>query len=156
MANVASDLFSLRGQDYIVVVDYFSRYFELERLLKTNSTTVIGKLKGIFSRFGIPEKVLSDNGPQYASHEFDTFANQWDFDHVTSSPRYPLSNGLAENSVQTIMRILKTAQSSGKDPCLRISHNSIILWLFPRTASDEQETEISVAQFTESTYTKHS
>ena len=95
--TVATDLFSLRGQDYIVVVDYFSRYFELERLLNTNSTTVIGKLKGIFSRFGIPEKVLSDNGPQYTSHEFDTFAKQWDFDHVTSSPRYPLSNGLAEN-----------------------------------------------------------
>ena len=61
--NVAKDLFSLRGQDYIVVVEYFSRYFEFERHHNMNSTTVIGKLRGIYSRFGIPAKKVSDNGP---------------------------------------------------------------------------------------------
>ena len=80
-------------------MDYFSRYFEFERLHNTNNTTVIGKFKGIFSRFGIPEKLVSDNGPQYVSHAFVAFAKQWDFDHVTSSPRYPQSNGLAENKL---------------------------------------------------------
>ena len=44
----------------------------------------------------------------------------WDFDHVTSSPRYPQSNGLVEKTVQTIKRILKKAQSSGKNPYISV------------------------------------
>jgi hypothetical protein len=66
--NVATDLFTLNGQDYIVVVDYFCRYFEFEKLGSTSSDAVNVKRKGIFSRFGIPEKAVSDNGPRYASH----------------------------------------------------------------------------------------
>lgn len=54
---VASDLSSLNGQDYLVVVDYFSLFFESERLHSTTSSTIMAKLKWIFARFGILEKV---------------------------------------------------------------------------------------------------
>ena len=88
----------------------------MERLYSTRATSVINKLKAIFARHGIPEKLVTDNGPQFASAEFAQFAESWGFRHCTSSPRYPQSNGLAEKSVQTAERIIVKAAASGRDP----------------------------------------
>ena len=60
--KIATDLFQLKGRDYLLVVDYFSRFPEIQRLSSTTSSSVIGALKTMFSRFGIPETVISDNG----------------------------------------------------------------------------------------------
>ena len=62
--TVAADLFQIEDVHYLIVVDYHSRYFELERMPSTTSSAVINKMKAIFARFGIPEKLVSDNGPQ--------------------------------------------------------------------------------------------
>lgn len=51
--------------------------------------------------FGIPEEMLTDNEPQYNAGVFMDFARAWGFKHITSSPGYPQSNGLAERYVQT-------------------------------------------------------
>jgi hypothetical protein len=67
---LASDLFSLHGQDFVLVVDYYSRYFEVNRFEDTRSNTVILKLKKTFSHHGIQEKLVTDNSPQYSSGEF--------------------------------------------------------------------------------------
>ena len=113
--EVASDLFSWDDKDYVLIVDYYSRYFEVFRLPNTLSATVIAKCKETFARYGIPEKFMSDNGPQYASSEFANFAKQWNFQHITSSPRYPKSNGLAEKTVQTVKRIFSKSKADGHD-----------------------------------------
>ena len=57
----------------------------------------------------MPETVVSDNGPQYASHEFAEFAQQYNFKHVTSSPHHPRSNGQAERTVKTVKFLLKSS-----------------------------------------------
>lgn len=67
---VATDLFTWEDQDFLAVVDYYSRFFEIFKLKNTTSQSVISKLQESFSRNCIPEKVVSDNGPQYSSHEF--------------------------------------------------------------------------------------
>ena len=72
---VGTDLFELNKDNYLLVVDYFSRYPEVVKLTSTTSASIISVLKSIFSRHGIPEIVRSDNGPQYASAEFLTFAS---------------------------------------------------------------------------------
>ena len=117
---VASDLFEWNGGSYVLVVDYYSRYWEVAVLHSTTSTAVINKLRQIFARHGIPETVKSDNGPQYSSAEFDTFAANWKFSHVTSSPKYPQSNGLAEKTVQTAKRMLEKAKRDRRDPYLAL------------------------------------
>jgi len=86
------------------------------QLKNAASKTVINKMKSAFSRHGIPEKVVSDNGPQ----EFSEFAEKWDFIHNTSSLRYPQSNGLAEKTVQTVKRIFDKSEADGQDPYLGI------------------------------------
>ena len=48
---------------------------------------------------------MTDNGPQFFSAEFSVFARIWEFDHVTFSPKYPQSNGKAENAVQTVRQL---------------------------------------------------
>ena len=114
--KIASDLFTLNGSNYLLVVDYFSRYPEVVKLSSTTSPCVIIALKAIFSRFGIPEILISDNGPQYSSTEFEHFAQSYNFNHITSSPRYPQSNGQAERTVRTIKTLIKQAD----DPYLAI------------------------------------
>jgi transposase InsO family protein len=93
MAKVASDLFQYKKEQYILIVDYYSRYIEISRLEKTTSGVVINHMKSIFSKHGIPEMVISDNGPQYSAAEFTEFSNDYGFTHVTSSPKHPSGNG---------------------------------------------------------------
>lgn len=106
---VGSDLFELKGEQYLVIVDYFSRFPEVIKMTTTTSAAIITALKSIFSRYGIPEVLRSDNGSQYASREFATFAESYGFRHTTSSPRYPQSNGQAERTVKTVKKLLKSS-----------------------------------------------
>ena len=101
--TVASDLFTLKNNNYLLVVDYYSRYVEIITLRKsTSSQAVIEALETIFARHSIPDELRSDNGPHYHSDEFALFAKDWGFKHTTSSPRFPQSNGEAERAVRTV------------------------------------------------------
>ena len=86
----------------MVVVDYYSRYIEVAKLENTTSGTVVNHTKSICVRHGIPDVVRSDNGPQYTATHYKQFAQDWNFEHQTSSPYYPRSNGLAEKAVQIV------------------------------------------------------
>lgn len=57
-------------------------------------------MKAKFARYGIPDRVISDNGLPFGSREFVEFSKSLEFEHVTTSPRYAHSNGKAENSVK--------------------------------------------------------
>ncbi|KAL8582115.1 hypothetical protein ACOMHN_004035 [Nucella lapillus] len=114
--RVATDLLELKGKTYIVVVDYLSRWAEIRPLKTETSKATINALKSIFATHGIPDIVMSDNGPNFASCEFMDFAQNYKFTHNTSSPRYPQSNGEAERAVQTIKALLKKAD----DPYLAL------------------------------------
>ena len=84
--RLASDLFEIKGQMYLLVVDFYSRYIEIAKLFGTGAASVINHLKSIFARHGIPEIFVSDNGPQYAVESFKSFAKEFGFKHITSSP----------------------------------------------------------------------
>ena len=118
--TVGTDLFTWNNEQYIITTDYYSRYFELDKLHSTTASAVIHKLKAAFARHGIPETVISDNGPQYKCREFEAFADKWEFTHITSSPHYPQSNGLAEKSVQIAKLLMEKAKSDKRDPYLSL------------------------------------
>ena len=90
-----------------MIVDYFSRYPEVIKLKSTTSRGIIEAMKAVFSRYGIPQTVRSDNGPQYSSEEFSKFAAEYNFYHETSSPHFAQSNGQAERTVQTMKNLLR-------------------------------------------------
>ena len=110
--RVATDLFVLKGIHYLLMVDYFSRYPLLIKLgNNTTSTAVITALKSIFALLGIPGTVVSDNGPQYTSQEFHDFSHSYSFSHITSSPYYPQSNGLAVRGVRTVKQLITNSSN---------------------------------------------
>ena len=90
-------------------MDYYSKFIETSMMANKTAPTVIIHLKSIFARHGIPEQLISDNMP-FNSTEFKKFAKDWGFQTITSSPRYPQSNGMSEKAVQTVKRILKKAK----------------------------------------------
>lgn len=106
---LGTDLFHLKKDNYLLVVDYFSRYFEIAKLKDTTSQSIVNHLKSIFARHGIPDTLVSDNGPQYSSSVFQTFSKDYGFRHQTSSPHYPQGNGEAERAVQTVKRLIRNA-----------------------------------------------
>ena len=105
--KVGVDLFEMDGKDYLVTVDYLSNFWEVDRLENTKSSTVIRKLKAHFARYGSPCTVISDNGPQFTSSNFEEFAKLFDFEHITSSPYHSKSNGKAESAVKTAKTLLR-------------------------------------------------
>lgn len=100
---------------FLVVVDAHSKWPEVIPMKSTTSSKTIEVLRDMFATFGIPEQLVSDNGPQFVSEEFQTFLKLNGIRHITSAPYHPATNGQAERSVQTFKRALK-AMEEGSQP----------------------------------------
>ena len=88
-------------------MDYYSRLIEITKLYGTTAEAVIQLWKNIFSRHGIPEEVVTDNGSQFDSSAFHRFSQEYQFRHISSSPYYPRNNGDAERGAKTFKALLK-------------------------------------------------
>jgi hypothetical protein len=118
--KIGADLFTLGGKNFLVVIDYTSNYPEVAELEELSAACTINHMKDIIARHGLPRTVITDNGPQFACREFAGFAKEYGFDHVSSSPEYPQSNGRAEKAVQIVKRLLKKAKEADADPYLAL------------------------------------
>ena len=112
------DFFEFQSTKYILVADYYSRFPVVRKVRSTTAGATVDTLKQVFSEYGFPKTVMSDNGPPFSSKEFENFANKYCFDHITSSPRYPQSNGLVERMVQTVKQCMGKCSAAGQDPYL--------------------------------------
>lgn len=92
-----------------MVTDFYSGWFEMDELQRSSSQSVIEKLHGV------PCQLMTDNDTQFASREFQKFAAEWNFRHVTSNTRYPQSNGLAENGVKQAKHLLERCSRDGSN-----------------------------------------
>ena len=112
---VANDYFECDNQHYLVVVDLYSDFIEIRKLDTLATLTLVEQLKQVFAIHGVPVTLISDNGPNYASAEFHQFTQAWDFQHLTSIPHYPKSNGKAELAMKIMKSIItKMEQMCGK------------------------------------------
>ena len=123
--KVGTDIFEWNKSSYLLIIDYYSRWIEIAKLRNMLSEEVFLHTRSIFARHGIPEMVISDNGPQFACDTYAKFAHEYGFDHITSSPHYPQCNGEAERAVQTVKSLLR---KSG-DPFLAILAYSSTEWI---------------------------
>ena len=80
------DLFAIAEKHYLVVVHYYSKFFEIDSLTAMTSVRIVTLLKKHCARYGIPRIIVSDGGPQFTSQEFNSFVEDWGITHVTSSP----------------------------------------------------------------------
>ena len=83
--------------DYLITVDHYGDYWEIDCITgDTRSEVIVELTKQHFARHGMPDTVITDNGPQFIAHEYHTFAREWEFNHTTSSPHHSQSNSKAE------------------------------------------------------------
>ena len=116
--KIESDVFTLNNCDYLV--DYYSDYLELDKLLNAKVANVIKLTKSHFVHQGIPEQPTSDNGLQYISDEFNLFARAWDFQHKLVDPYNSQANGKVESAVNKAKRIPRKSKKSNKDAFLAL------------------------------------
>ena len=100
------------GRMFLVIVDAHSKWPEVEVMSSTTSTQTIDRLRTIFGRYGVPAQVVTDNGPQFTSTEFQLFLKTNGIKHITTAPFHPATNGQAERFVQSFKRAMKCEKQS--------------------------------------------
>ena len=139
------------GKTILIVIDAHSKWIEAMCTPSTASSHVIEALRTLFSRFGLPETVVTDNGTGFVSREFEEFLRRNGVKHSTSAPYHPASNGLAERAVQIVKKGLKKETAGTMADCLAkvlfsyrvtpqtttgISPAELLLGRLPRTRLD--------------------
>ena len=81
------------GAHLFVVVDYYSRYMEVQVLKATTTDKIIRSLENMFLTHGLPVSFTTDNGPQFISQEFQRFMEGNCIDHRKVTPLWPQANG---------------------------------------------------------------
>ena len=95
--KLATGIFHFEGESYLLLVDYTGCFLVVHKLNSMTAQHVINHFKLIFSEYGWPDILVSDNGPCYASEAFTKIMQEYNVNHITSLPYYPQSNGLAES-----------------------------------------------------------
>ena len=95
------------GQMFLILIDAHSKWIEVHPMTTITSMATIQKLRVTLAQLGVPETMVTDNGPSFVSEEFKLFLKKNGIAHVTSAPYHPSSNSLAERAVQISKQGLK-------------------------------------------------
>ncbi|MCH9664249.1 MAG: DDE-type integrase/transposase/recombinase [Gammaproteobacteria bacterium] len=93
---------STQGKTLLTIIDHYSRYPEVYILHRVSSRDIMEALRANFSKFGIPQKLLSDNGTPFVSSEFETFLSMLGVKHIYSANYHPIANGCIERFHYTL------------------------------------------------------
>ena len=113
--KLAIDIFHFEEASYLLIVGYTSRFPVVHKLTSRTGQHITTQYKLIFSEYGWPETLISDNGPCYTAEVFTNLMREYNVNHITSTPHYPQSNGLAETYVQLVKNLFYNAKEEGKD-----------------------------------------
>ena len=105
--RIAMDYFYMNGRLYILICDYFSKFPFLFQVKTTSFANLKDHLEELFSVEGIPNEIMSDNGPPFNGKEFSSYLTGLGIRHTTSLPNYPRSNGFIERQIQTVKRLIE-------------------------------------------------
>ena len=111
--KVATDIFHFENDSYLLIVNYTSRFPIVHILMSTTAQQVASQMKLIFSEYGWPETIVSENSPCYSAETFTKLMTDYSVNHITSSPYYPQLNGLAEKYVQIVKNLFYKAKEEG-------------------------------------------
>ena len=102
-----------KSRMFLLLVDAHSKWPEIHEMSSTTADHTIAVLRGVFAAFGLPEQVVSNNGPQFTSQEFATFLRSNGVMHIRTAPYHPSSNGAVERLVQTFKQAMKAGERNG-------------------------------------------
>ena len=98
------------GSMWLIVVDAHTKWPEVIAMKTTTANKTIAILRSLFARYGIPQQIVSDNGPQFTSEEYRQFCECNGIRRTLVAPYHPSSNGEAERFVQTFKSAIRRAQ----------------------------------------------
>ena len=101
----------LEGKMFLILVDAYSKWLEVDIVPSATTQNTIPKLRSIFATHGLPEVLVTDNRTAFTSREFKEFTKRNGIQHLTTAPYHPSSNGLAERAVQTFKRAIEKSSS---------------------------------------------
>lgn len=101
------------GEYLFVIMDDYTRYPVVESVKSTSANTVIPVMDKVFSMFGIPRAVKTDNGPPFNSDQFSQFADYLGFHHHRITPPWPQANAIAERFMRTLGKAERVAETQG-------------------------------------------
>ena len=104
--KLATDIFTFDSHNYLLVVNYMSHFPIIHQLTSMTAKVVTEHLKAIFSELGVPDVLISDNGPCYSGEYFKAAMSKLGITHITTSPHHHQSNGLAEGYVWIVKKSL--------------------------------------------------
>ena len=110
-----------KGKMFLIIIDAHSKWPEVVMMSHTTSLNTIEAMRTLFAQFGLPEQLVSDNGPQFTSAEFYQFMKGNNIKHIRCSPYHPSSNGLAERFVQTFKRAMRATEQDSRSLHHRLS-----------------------------------
>ena len=124
--KLVTDIFHFEGASYLLVVDYTSRFPVVHKLTSVSGQHIANQCNLIFSEYGWPETLVSNNGPCFAAEVFANLMREHNVNHITSSSHYAQSNGSAEKYVQLVKNLFYKAKDEGKDlfKCLIVYHST--------------------------------
>lgn len=102
------------GHSLLVIVDYYSRFYEIEVMQSTTTEKVIDRLADTFCRHGLPVTIKSDNGPQFKSIEFKEYCEQHGIMHHKVTAKWAQANGEVERQNRSLLKRLQIAQAEKK------------------------------------------
>ena len=102
-----------RGKMFLLLIDAHSKWPEIFEMASTTSGSTIAMLRRVFAAYGLPEHLVSDNGPQFTSTEFREFLRSNRVKHIQTAPYHPASNGAVERLVQTFKQAMKAGEQDG-------------------------------------------
>lgn len=100
---------------YLLIVDAHSKWPEIWEMKSTSAARTVEVLTHLFSLYGLPEQVVSDNGPQFVASEFANFLSKNGVKHYRSAPYHPATNGAVERLVKSFKQAMKIGQREGEN-----------------------------------------
>ncbi len=105
---IAADIFNYEGKDYLVITDKLSGWNDVYDIARGATSQDVQKhFMKWFISLGVPNRITTDNGPQFRSGDFVAFCDDWGIKYDPSSPYHHVANGYAEAAVNAMKSIVK-------------------------------------------------
>ena len=106
--TLGMDLFTLDNRNYLIIADYHSKYPVVHQLGTDSTSKTIAQItSNTFALFGVPNTIISDNGPQFVGQAFQELLKSYGVTHITSSPLHPKYHGFIERMIRTVKALIR-------------------------------------------------
>ncbi|XP_055604269.1 uncharacterized protein K02A2.6-like [Uranotaenia lowii] len=130
------------GSYLLVIIDYYSRYKEIEIMSKITAKDTINKLDRIFTRLGYPRTITLDNAKQFIGTELEMYCKYHGITLNHSTPYWPQENGLVERQNRSLIKRLQISAAFGRDWKQDLQDYLIMYYTTPHSITGKTPTEL--------------